>query len=499
MRLPPAWTLQCALLTLSYSIILILTLDVITQFGEVEKIGEPSPLNKIAPEATTISGNDFYGAKKETSAAPQSMPSRPAPSNNTAMGNIHPIEGLSPYSHKWTIKARVTSKSDIKRWHKASSEGRLFSVNLLDESGEIKATGFNDQCDMFFDLLQEGSVYYISAPCRVQIAKKQFSNLSHDYEMTFENGTSIVKAEDQSSVPQMRFNFCNIQDLQNVEKDNTVDIIGVLKEVGEESQITSKKTGQPFSKRDLTIVDDTGYSVRVTVWGAMASSFEAPTESVLAFKGTKVSDFNGKSLSLLSSGTMSVDPDISDAHRLKGWYDSTGRTDSFATHQNTSAMGTAGGRKDDFKTIAQVKEENIGVDDQQYYSIKATIVFIRNENFAYPACPREECKNKKVISMGDGTWRCESCDSTHDRAEYRYIMSINVADHTNHQWLSCFDETGRTIMGMSATELTEIQQTDDARFKSIFESVNCQTLKFRCRAKMDTYGGAQKYVLHFIS
>ncbi len=97
----------------------------------------------------------------------------------TSNGNnvIYPIEALSPYAHKWTIKARVSSKSDIRTWHKASGEGKLFSVNLLDESGEIKATGFNEQCDQFYDVLNEGSVYYISTPCRVNLAKKQFTNL----------------------------------------------------------------------------------------------------------------------------------------------------------------------------------------------------------------------------------------------------------------------------------------------------------------------------------
>lgn len=46
---------------------------------------------------------------------------------------------------------------------------------------------------MLYDLFQEGSVYYISSPCRVQIAKKQFSNLNNDYELTFEKDTIVEK------------------------------------------------------------------------------------------------------------------------------------------------------------------------------------------------------------------------------------------------------------------------------------------------------------------
>ncbi|SPJ91502.1 probable single-stranded DNA-binding protein 68k chain [Fusarium torulosum] len=481
------------------NILVILDIEVIESLGIQEKIGEPFAVDsKPAGQEGTIAGGDFYGVKKEESKTQpqqfqqqqqeQSMPSRPA---MHAGSNIYPIEGLSPFAHKWTIKARVTSKSDIKTWHKPTGEGKLFSVNLLDESGEIKATGFNDQCDAFYDRLQEGSVYYISTPCRVALAKKQFSNLTNNYELTFERDTVIEKAEDQTNVPQVRFNFCSIQELQSVEKDNTVDVIGVLKEVGEVGDITSKKDGRPFQKRELTLVDDTGFSVRVTIWGKSANSFDAPAESVVAFKGTKVSDFGGKSLSLLSSGTMTVDPDIPDAHRLKGWYDSAGRNDTFATHQNMTSMGNATGRKEDLKTISQVKDENLGMDDQAYYTIKATIVFVKQENFCYPACLSQGC-NKKVTQNTDGTWACEKCAISHEKPEYRYILSLNVADHTSHQWLSCFDDSGRQIVGRTADEMMELKETDDNKFMAAFEEANCKKFTFRCRAKMDNFGEAQR-------
>lgn len=458
--------------------------------GVHEKIGEPAGIDSKAPADTTINGNDFYGAKQEeTKPNPQSMPSRPA----HPAGNIYPIEALSPFAHKWTIKARVTLKSDIKTWHKSTGEGKLFSVNLLDESSEIKATGFNDQCDAFYDLLQEGSVYYISTPCRVSLAKKQFTNLPNDYEITFERDTVIEKAEDQTNVPQLRFNFCTLEELQSVEKDNTVDVIGILKEVQEVSSITSKKDQRSFEKRELTVVDDSGYSVRVTIWGKTANSFDTQLESVIAFKGTKVSDFGGKSLSLLSSGTMNVDPDIPEAHKLKGWYDSAGRTNTFATHQNMTSMGNATGRKDEVKTIAAVKDENLGMDPMNaaYYSIKATVVFVKQENFCYPACASADC-NKKVTETGDGTWYCEKCSMAHDRPDYRYILSLNVADHTSHQWLTCFDETGRAVLGMSANELMELKDNDDVKFTAVMEAANCKKMYFRCRAKMDTFNDAQR-------
>jgi replication factor A1 len=60
----------------------------------------------------------------------------------------------------------------------------------LDSSGEIKATIFTDQVDRFYNLLEEGKVYYISK-ARVTMARKQFSTLNNEYELVFENGTEI--------------------------------------------------------------------------------------------------------------------------------------------------------------------------------------------------------------------------------------------------------------------------------------------------------------------
>ncbi|KAK3501729.1 putative single-stranded DNA-binding protein 68k chain [Neurospora crassa] len=481
------------------NILIVLDLEVIQSLGCPEKMGDPQPLGPRSAEPQqnpNLGSTGFYGVKSEPTQDtkpqfPRQMPSRNA-SGGQGSSTIYPIEGLSPFSHKWTIKARVTSKSDIKTWHKASGEGKLFSVNFLDESGEIRATGFNDQVDQFYDLLQEGQVYYISTPCRVQLAKKQWSNLPNDYELTFERDTVIEKAEDQTSVPQVRFNFVNIQELQDVERDATVDIIGVLKEVQEVTQIVSKTTQKPYDKRELTLVDNTGYSVRCTIWGKTATNFDAQPESIVAFKGTKVSDFGGRSLSLLSSGTMAIDPDIPEAHHLKGWYDSSGRNNTFATHNHMQTLGGATGRKDDAKTISQVKEENLGTNEApDYFALKATVVFIKQDNFAYPGCRSEGC-NRKVTDMGDGTWRCEKCQINHDRPQYRYIMSVNVNDHTGQLWLSCFDDTARVIMGKSADELMEIRETDETRLPAEFEQANCRKLNFRCRAKMDTFGEQQR-------
>lgn len=301
-------------------------------------------------------------------------------------------------------------------------------------------------------------------------------------------------------MPKVRYNFTSLGGLESVDKDTTIDVIGILNDVAEVSQIVSKTTSKPYDKRELTLVDNSGKSIRLTIWGNTATTFDAPPESVVAFKGVKVSDFGGRSLSLLSSGSMAVDPDIDEAHRLKGWYDAQGRQEEFTSYA-TMGISTGSGRKDEYKTIQAVRDEGLGMDADgktDYFTLKATVVYVKADNISYPACRTEGC-NKKLIENNPGEWRCEKCDKTFDRPEYRYVLSVNVSDHTGQLWISSFDDVGRLIMGMTADELTEHKENNEKLYQEKIQEANCKTWIFACRAKMDSFQDQQRYVLSFKS
>lgn len=50
-----------------------------------------------------------------------------------------------------------------------------------------------------------------------------------------------------------------------------------------------------------------------------ADKFDGSRQPVMAIKGARVSDFGGRSLSILSSSTVIVNPDIPEAYKLRGW------------------------------------------------------------------------------------------------------------------------------------------------------------------------------------
>lgn len=59
---------------------------------------------------------------------------------------------------RWTIRARVTNKSAVRSWSNSRGEGKLFSINLADESGEIRATAFRDAVDKFNNFIELNKV-----------------------------------------------------------------------------------------------------------------------------------------------------------------------------------------------------------------------------------------------------------------------------------------------------------------------------------------------------
>ncbi|CAM9660812.1 unnamed protein product, partial [Sphacelaria rigidula] len=87
--------------------------------------------------------------------------SNSAPVQRQSQDNMYlPLSALNPYQNRWIVKARITNKSNMKRWSNPRGEGTLFSIDLLDEAGsEMRGTFFKADADKWYDSLQAGNVY----------------------------------------------------------------------------------------------------------------------------------------------------------------------------------------------------------------------------------------------------------------------------------------------------------------------------------------------------
>ncbi|KAJ3036022.1 Replication factor A protein 1 [Rhizophlyctis rosea] len=402
--------------------------------------------------------------------------------------SVFPIKSLSPYQNRWTIRARVTNKSEVKHWSNARGEGRLFNCTFVDESGEIRATAFNDGVNMFYDLLKEGQVYLISKAA-IKVAKKQYNNVNNEYEMQLETSTAITPTADSEDVPRVRYEPVPLSSLYEVEQGNTIEVMGVVKDFGDVEEFIAKTTQKPSKKRELTICDESGYEVRLTLWASTAENFDGSEYPVVAVKGTKVSDFGGRSL---SGGTVTLNPDIPESHQLRGWFDNTGMNMQFNSYNNGGVGGSAGGaqggagRRDPMKYVSQIKDEGLGMSEKpDYITIRATVVYIKTENCWYTACPN--C-NKKVTDTGNA-WRCEKCDQSYEQPAYRYMMSINISDHTGQTWVTAFNDQGEQLLGKTADEMVRIRDSsgDSKEYERVFQDALFKSFLVKLRIKADNF------------
>lgn len=61
---------------------------------------------------------------------------------------------------------------------------------------------------------------YLISRCVLKTANKMFTNLKHDYEMTFTNDTQVIPChEDASNIPTLTFDFVSINALANLESN----------------------------------------------------------------------------------------------------------------------------------------------------------------------------------------------------------------------------------------------------------------------------------------
>jgi replication factor A1 len=327
----------------------------------------------------------------------------------------------------------------------------------------------------------------------------QYNTCKSDFEISFDQHAEIHLDDDDGGIQRQNYEFIKISDLESVEANKNVDLLAVVKTVGEPTNLISKKTGQELTKCDLTIVDDSGVDVNLTVWGTRAS--KAPMEfantPIVAFRRTRVSDYGGKSL---SGGDFDVNPDIPQAQQLAAWWQSLASSGQTAASRSLSTpMGGGGGRMPLFaecKDIVAIKNENLGhngSDKPDWISFKATIAFLKKDKEGgawYPACPNagEPCKNRfKVTQTTDGQWYCDKCQGSFPNCVRRWIFSGVIEDDSCSTWVSFFNEQAETLLGGAKADdvynQTQAENQDQDAYESYFARANFSEWSFKCKVK----------------
>lgn len=395
-----------------------------------------------------------------------------------------PIKDLSLYGSKWTIRARVMTKSDCRVFHNQRGEGKLFSCQLLDDSGEIRVTFFGDAVAKYYDMLHLNKVYSFSNGL-LKLTNKKF-NPKGDYEITFDERACIAPLENTPSFAEIRHNFVKLQEIRDVPVGETVDVAAIVKHVEDVETIFTKLTGEQRSKRNLILWDDTDTTVRFILWGDRATkTFD--TNGVIFVKGARVGEFQGKTLNVTAATHIEVNSAHERARELVAWSNGSG-----ASLGNPEALSLASEQFSEAsaRTLEAILIEADALAVQSGLLLRwcspVTICKIPYERPPFYRACQEEVSGRKClrkVDLVDGCYRCSDGHiAPNTSLGNRFVLNINIADHSANKYATAFNEVGQKIMQRTADEVAEEYENDKERYEDVIEKLQFTkwTMQLKC-------------------
>ncbi|KAJ1911769.1 Replication factor A protein 1 [Coemansia sp. S17] len=406
------------------------------------------------------------GSISPAQASPLEQPQRPSAKRTGTPYTLKQISKLNYGVKNYTIRARITKKTSI--------DCQAFAVNLHDDSGDIRAFIYAEQVDEFFPLLEVGNVYHISL---AQIRRR-----NNQLELVINDKTTVERYDELTDVSRGDFDFVPIALLTENKVNNKVDILCVVKDVIDASPITTGTGKDKRVRRSLLVIDSSGYEVRITLWGSMATDFKCPVGSIVAFKGALIKDYGGRTLSASEYKPMVVNPDIPEAHTLRGWYDAEGHHKKFLSLSRCVTRGRpAVGSAPKLVSIAKANSLVAGVADNfEFFHIAATVTGISSDPFTRPSCSGKDCDGKVSKMARSDKWHCERCKQSLPNFEQCYDFCFDVSDGIDHISLQCTNKVGEILLGTSANEMFKLWRANRAEFDKKIDSVKNKYYVFKC-------------------
>jgi replication factor A1 len=510
------------------------------KIAEQERVGNPIDIEKTDLLSDLINSHNTSTIQLQqqlqqqqdlTLTQPQSsttiLPHSPLLNNNNSAinntvttssnQNITPIKSLNMYIKKWTIKGRITTKQDKSSWQNIKSEGTLFNIVILDESNEnIRATFFNQAVDKFYNIIQLSKIYTFTGG-RLKLAKQQYNTCSNTHEITFDENAIITLMHDDGVIPLQRYNFISsISDIQTLEENTVIDVIAIVKSIGQCTPLISKSTGKEIFKCDLTLIDDSYTEINFTLWdkAAQKASTLYLNQPAVAIRRAKVSKY-GTNISLKGDNNSGgIDRNtlfIIEATRLLMWWFREKKKPSTTPSHNLSLSNSKlHDRIDeiiDRSDIITIKDHSLGTDNKQsdhYLTIRGycTLIKIDKEGGAwYEACPnsKDPCKNLyKVTQSADGSlWECQKCGKQYPKPVRRWIFPALIKDNSSKTWVTFFNTEAEILLnGVTADEAFHATYGTDNVFNSdIYESIFQKSLykefnlKFKVKSEINPETG----------
>ena len=376
------------------------------------------------------------------------------------------------------IKARLISRGDVKNFIKKDGKASsLFNVILFDGEVEVQGTFF-DKAPIYSEL-EEGQIY-VFTDVDVRAADK-FNKTQFKYQLVFGNNCKIKKCKDDNSITKNNFKFKTIQEIQDLPNKTTVDVMVIIDDPGQVKAI-ALKTGEFKDKRNVTVHDDSGFSISLTIWGEEASNFKLKKGEIVIFAKVQVHDYKGKTLSFSWDSKLVTKIPAGPRYEQMVFFMSKNKNVELISSSNFVQ------REKKLVFIQEIIDECKSITDAdkktKYFSFTGTIFGGFGMPY-YDGCKNEDCQ-KKAISEGD-RWKCPKCDIYFAQPVPKFFARLIIKDISNSivVVLSGGDQNCNKLFGMSVKELKD--RIESSPVKEPFRNVMFATYLFNIYAKPETF------------
>jgi len=368
-----------------------------------------------------------------------------------------PINDINLSLPSVSIEGKIIRKSQLNTFIKKDGEpGKVRSINLIDSTGTIRITFWNDETEKIND-------YEIGDFISITHLNPRLSNLDSKSIELYANKNSLIKKKDKKLKIETKL-IKKIELLQN--QQNIVLFQGIISSIDNLRKV-SLKSGEDVSLLAFTVSDESD-GIRVTLWGDKAEEF-APKLNVgdgILLKNVMVrySSFSGRNeITYISDSSIEfIDLDIKNIKSI-----------DLSNKQIRS----------DF-TQNYTKINNI--DSSGVFEIRGFIAKELNNITIYEACSK--CL-KKIENC--------TCDEKGE-LEHRMIFNLIVDDESGTIRTTFIGDKAEKLIGVSTETTLKIKETPD--FDNFLEKKSADLLGkdiiIKGRAKFSDFSNSYEIVAY---
>ena len=275
----------------------------------------------------------------------------------------------------------------------------------------------------------------------------------------FDKNAEIVEVPNDNTIAISGFSFTKLEEI-NTMAGRLIDFAGVLTRVGEVTEFRTKND-EVKHKRNLTLADDSGFSIDCSFWDQDALCFNMPPEEnpVIALKGVRFTEMQGKSLTMTKFSCFYVNPPHPRTKELTEWWANFDRATLKSVNRDQAKAYTET-RLDHGRLLSEMNDifmsnpkalHQISSGTGQYFTVSGYITYIKNDDRVYYlACPDDNCRRKVVENDGmedsEAKYRCDTCNKTYKDCVPSYMLLAKIADFSDSVYVNFYRQQADTIM-----------------------------------------------------